>query len=164
MPGPYWSGPGSARGKRARVSAWQRGQCLISASVWAHDLLEDDVDEGASLVAGGCGGGEVFAAVGASLNDEFDDMGAGAGVGAARVVRLRAFALGAGAGAGGGILGALGGGEAGVGAALRGVLFHEHRHQQLEQHQQGLEQSAAVLVHLARRAQRLELSLERIEL
>ena len=55
-------------------------------------------------------------------------------------------------------------GQAGVGGALRGVLFHEHRHQQLEQHQQGVDEGAALGGHLALGAQRLEPCLERVEL
>ena len=130
----------------------------------AHDLLEHDVDEGAPLAACAGGVGEVFAAARARIDGEPPDVLAGAGVGAARLVVRGSLALGAGTGARGGVVRALRGGQAGVGGALRGVLFHEHRHQQLEQHQQRIEQRAALRTHLARSAQRLEPCLERVEL
>ena len=94
-----------------------------------HDLLEHDVDEGTPLVAGAGGVGEVFAAARARIDGAHPDVLAGAGVGAALGVVRGPLALGAGARAGGGVVGALRGGEAGVGGALRGVLLHEHRHQ-----------------------------------
>ena len=127
-------------------------------------LFEDDVDAGAPLVVVACDGAQVLAAVRAVRDGAVRDVLDGAGVGGARIVVFGSLALGAGAGERGLLVGALGGGEAGVGVALRGVLFHEHGHQQLEEHQQGLEQSTRVLVHLARRAQRLELPLEGVEL
>ncbi|WP_294053668.1 hypothetical protein, partial [Thiolapillus sp.] len=40
----------------------------------------------------------------------------------------------------------------------------EHDHQHLEQHEHGLEQSAAVCRHLARGAQALEFTFQRVEL
>ena len=55
-------------------------------------------------------------------------------------------------------------GTARVGAVLGGVLLHEHRHQQLEQHQHGLEQRAAFPGHLPVGAQLLEARLKRVEL
>ena len=47
-----------------------------------HDLLEHDVDEGAALVTGAGGVGEVFAAARARIDAEHPDVLAGAGVGA----------------------------------------------------------------------------------
>ncbi|WP_419589699.1 hypothetical protein, partial [Thiolapillus sp.] len=53
---------------------------------------------------------------------------------------------------------------AGVGAVFWGAFFHEHDHQHLEQHDHGLEQSAAVCRHLARGAQALEFTFQCVEL
>ena len=100
----------------------------------------------------------------ARIDAEHLDAHAGVGVGAARIVVRGTLALGARAGAGGLVVGAVRGGKTGVGAALGRVLFHEHRHHQLDQHQQGVDQGAALGAHLARGAQRLEARLQRIEL
>ena len=53
--------------------------------------------------------------------------------------------------------------QAGVAAGLGRALLHEHRHQQLEQPQQGLDQGAGFLGHLAGGAQALEPSLEGVQ-
>ena len=115
-------------------------------------------------MAGAGGVGKVCVTVCARIDAEYRDPRAGAGVGAARIVVRGTLALGAGAGAGGLVVGAVRGGKTGVGAALGRVLFHEHRHHQLDQHQQGVEQGAVLGAHLALGAPRLEARLQRIEL
>ena len=74
------------------------------------DETDQVVDEGAPLVTGAGGVGEVFAAARARIDGEHPDVLAGAGVGVARIVVRGPLALGAGARAGGGVVGALRGG------------------------------------------------------
>lgn len=130
----------------------------------AEDFLEDDVDLGASLVSLRGDLAQIFPAVLAKADrGDFDGLDR-AGVGRApRLVRL-ALGVGTGAGNRGRVLFGPRGGLAGVRAGLAGVLFHEHRHQHLKQHQQRLEQGAALGGHLPLGAQRCEATLERLEL
>ena len=66
---------------------------LDFAVVVAHGLLEDEVDEGAPLVACAGGVGEVFVTARAVLDGELGDVGAGAGTGVARLISVMGYRI-----------------------------------------------------------------------
>ena len=113
------------------------------------DGLEDDIDQGAAFVAAGIGAGEILAAVAALLDDDLVAAGDGARVGRRRRVLLRALAAGAGGAARGLVARRAGARQARVARGLAGGLLHEHRHQQLQQHHQRVDEGDALRRHPA---------------
>lgn len=130
----------------------------------SEELLEDDVDLGASFVPLARDFAQVFSAV--LTECDLGDLNGlhGAGVAGTHLIVRLALAVGARATERGLVLRRLRGGLARVLAVFGGVLFHEHRHQQLKQHQQRLNKGAAFRRHLPAGAQLLEATLERLEL
>ena len=157
-------GTGEALGeRRAGVGAAVRAGLDLGIDV-AHDLLKDNVDLGASLLTVRADGAQVLPTLlaGADLRNRNGLDGTGVRR-ATRIVDL-AFGMGANLAECALVLLGSGGGLAGVRAALGGVPFHEDRNQHLHQHQQRLDQGAALGADFAVAGQLPEALLEGGEL
>lgn len=124
---------------------------------------EDEVAAGAPLEALGVQVTELGATVPAGIDPQDRYLRDRTRVAAAAMRLPPAFGLGAASGGGVVFYSRLRGRQDGVTAALRGVLFHEHHHEQLEQHQQSPEQGVGLPRHLTLGAQTPELALQCVE-
>jgi hypothetical protein len=157
-------GTGEAlRERRAGLGGAVRAGFDLGIDV-ALDFLEDDVDLGAPLVAERAPRAQILPALLAEAHLGEHNRLDGAGIGrAARVVGF-AFGVGACVAERALVFGGLGGRLAGIGAALWRVLLHEHCDQHLHQHQQRLDQRAALRPDLAVGGELPETPFERREL
>ena len=129
----------------------------------ANHFFEDNIDLRASFIPDTGGFCEILAAVFTDM--DFGDLNGfyRSGVTAAHVVLLLALAFAARVALCGIVLGCLRGGFAGIFAVFGRISFHEHSHEQFEQHQHGLEQGTAFRAHLPIRAKARELRLQGLE-